>query len=141
MPSRTGMEEVDPPWEWHRPARYSAAIRTDGLLLVSGQVGITAEGEIAGTDFASQARQALANLRAVLEAGGSDMARLVKVSWFLTDRAHFTEVLALREEFFVPPYPADTTVIVAGLARPGLLVEIEAIALCDASEPPPGTGA
>jgi reactive intermediate/imine deaminase len=129
VPPRTSIEEINPPWDWHRPARYSAAIRAEGLLLVSGQVGITPDGEIAGTDFSTQARQALANVKAVLEAGGSAIERLVKVSWFLTDRANFAEVLDLRKEYFVAPYPADTTIVVAGLAREGLLVEIEAIAV------------
>lgn len=127
-------EPIEPGWEWHAAANYSPAMRVGDLIFVSGQVGVTPEGLVAGTDFETQVRQAFANLTAVLEAAGSDLSRVVKVSVFLTEQAHFASIPGLRAEFFQPPYPADTTVVVHALARPGLLVEIEAIALVGPSE-------
>lgn len=121
---------VQPPGTWTEPFRYTPAMRVGDLVLVSGQVGVGPDGAIVADDFLGQAHQAFANLRQVLESAGSDLAKVVKVTFFLTDQAQFAHVLDLREQYFRPPYPADTTVVVSALARPGLLVEVEAIAIC-----------
>lgn len=125
----SGMEPVDPGWDWHVAANYSAAMRVGDLVFVSGQVGITPEGALAGADFESQAHQAFANLAAVLRAAGSDLSHVAKVTWLLTDPRDFRFVPGLRARYLQPPYPADTTMVVHALARPGLVVEIEATAL------------
>lgn len=130
------MEPVDPGWTWHLDAHYSAAMRVGDLVFVSGQVGITPEGQIAGPDFETQAHQAFANLAAVLAAAGSDLSRVVKVTLLLTNQDDFRFVPALRARYFQAPYPADTTMVVMGLARPGLLVEIEAVGLVAEAYPP-----
>ena len=78
----------------------------------------------------AQAQQALANLRAVLEASGSSMARVVKTVIFLADMADFAAVNAVYAQEFLNAPPARSTVQVAGLPKGGL-VEIEMIALCD----------
>lgn len=124
----TTPQPVVPPWDWHVPAKYSAGIVLGDLVFVSGQVGIRRDGSVAGPDFQSQVHQAFSNLRDVLTAAGSDLPRVVKVTIYLTDRNDFQHIPALRARYFAEPYPADTTVIVAGLAREGLLVEIDAIA-------------
>ena len=116
--------------EWAQQYRYSPAVRVGDLLLVSGQVGVAPDGKAVAGGFLEQARQALENLRSVLELAGSGMERVAKVTFYLTDQAQFEHVPALRKEFFSEPYPADTTVVVRALARPGLLVEVEAIAAC-----------
>ena len=64
----------------------------------------------------------------MLEAGGSSLERIVKVTIFLTDMANFPKIVELRRRWFSPPYPADTIVEVASLALPELEIEIEAIA-------------
>ena len=65
----------------------------------------------------------------MLEAGGSSLDRVVKVTIFLTDMANFPKIVELRGKWFTPPYPADTIVEVTSLALPELEIEIEAIAV------------
>ena len=65
----------------------------------------------------------------MLEAGGSSLDRVVKVTIFLTDMANFPKIVELRKRWFSPPYPADTIVEVTSLALPELEIEIEAIAV------------
>jgi enamine deaminase RidA (YjgF/YER057c/UK114 family) len=64
----------------------------------------------------------------VLEAGGSSLSRVVKVTIFLTDMSNFGKIVELRGKWFTLPYPADTIVEVSSLALPELEIEIEAIA-------------
>ena len=115
----------------YAPYLLSQGIRIGDLLLVSGQVGIDGSGELVSLDdFEAQADQAFRNLSTVLEAGGSSLDRVAKVTIFLTDMAaNFTKVVELRRKWFTPPYPADTIVQVQSLYRPEVLLEIEAIAV------------
>ena len=115
----------------YAPYLLSQAIRVGDLLLVSGQVGIDEQGELVAIgDFEAQADQAFRNLGQVLEAGGSSLDRVVKVTIFLTDMAaSFPKVVELRRKWFTPPYPADTIVEVRSLYRPEVELEIEAIAV------------
>ena len=115
----------------YAPYLLSQGIRVGDLLLVSGQVGIDGAGELVSTDdFDAQADQAFRNLAGVLEAGGSSLDRVVKVTIFLTDMAaSFPKVVELRRKWFTPPYPADTIVEVRSLYRPEVMIEIEAIAV------------
>ena len=99
------------------------------LVIVSGQAALDEQGRIVGAgDFDAQAEQTFRNLARVLEAGGSSLERIVKVTIFLTDMANFPKIVELRRRWFSPPYPADTIVEVASLALPELEIEIEAIA-------------
>jgi reactive intermediate/imine deaminase len=112
------------------PYRISQAYRVGDLVITSGQAAIDRQGQLVGVgDFSAQAEQVFANLAEVLEAAGSSLAQVIKVTIYLTDMAHFTEIVALRERFFTPPYPADTIVEVSALALPELEIEIEATAL------------
>jgi reactive intermediate/imine deaminase len=114
----------------YEPYRISQAIRTGDLIFVSGQAAIGENGELVGVgDFDAQAEQAFLNLERVLEAGGSGLDRIVKVTIFLTDMTNFPKIVALRGRWFSEPYPADTIVEVSSLALPELEIEIEAIAL------------
>jgi reactive intermediate/imine deaminase len=115
----------------YAPYLLSQGIRVGDLLLVSGQVGIDGAGELVSLDdFDAQADQACRNLAGVLEAGGSSLDRVVKVTIFLTDMAaSFPKVVELRRKWFTPPYPADTIVEVRSLYRPEVMIEIEAIAV------------
>ena len=89
-------------------------------------------GEVVGVgDFEAQARQAFSNLKRVLEASGSSLDQIIKVTIFVTDMSHFRKVIDLRREFFSAPYPADTLCEVASLAYPELMFEIEAVALVE----------
>ena len=110
--------------------RLSLGFRVGDLIFVSGQVALDPEGEIVGRDdFDAQAEQTFANLAGVLEAGGSGLQNVVKVTIFLTDMSNFEKIVELRGRYFTPPYPADTIVEVSSLALPELMIEIEAIAV------------
>ena len=106
---------------------YSQAIGYGDLVFLSGQLGLTAEGTLAGEDAAAQARQALANIRALLAAAGLEMKHILKTTVFLTDMNDFAAVNEVYREFFAPPYPARSCVQVAALPR-GAKVEIEVVA-------------
>jgi 2-iminobutanoate/2-iminopropanoate deaminase len=122
--------EVSPdPYE---PFRLAQGYRVGDLLFVSGQAAIGGDGALVGIgDFDAQAAQAFANLERVLRAGGSSLANVVKVTIFLRDMGNFVKIVALRERWFTPPYPADTIVEVSSLYSPDALIEIEAIAVAD----------
>ena len=114
----------------YAPFLISQAIRAGNLVFVSGQAALTMEGGLVGVgDFDVQADQAFDNLRRVLEAGGSSLGQVLKVTIFLTDMANFPKVVGLREKYFRKPYPADTIVEVRSLALPELMIEIEAVGL------------
>lgn len=106
---------------------YSQAIVTDGLVFTSGQIALDpATGQLVGSNAAEEARRVLQNLRAVLEAAGSGMDRVVKCTVFLKDMADFAAVNEVYAEAFGGHRPARSTVAVAGLPK-GARVEIEAI--------------
>ncbi len=110
---------------------FSAGIRANGFIFTAGQVGTDPRsGQVVGHDVASQTRQTIANLRAILEAGGSSLDRLVKTTVFLADMRTFDAMNEVYKELIPEPRPGRSTVE-ARLARPELLVEIEGIALAD----------
>ena len=110
---------------------FSAGIRANGFIFTAGQVGSDPRtGQIAGPDVGSQTRQCIANVQAILEAGGSSLAKLVKTTVFLADMRTFEEMNAVYRELIPEPRPGRSTVE-ARLARPDLLVEIEAVAVVD----------
>jgi reactive intermediate/imine deaminase len=114
----------------YEPFRLSQGFRVGELVIVSGQAAIDEHGQIVGAgDFDAQAQQTFQNLERVLEAGGSSLDRVVKVTIFLTDMSNFPKIVELRGKWFTPPYPADTIVEVSSLALPELELEIEAIAV------------
>jgi 2-iminobutanoate/2-iminopropanoate deaminase len=99
-------------------------------VFTAGQLGIApATGELV-EGVEAQARQALENLKAVLEAAGSSLGRVVKVTVFLQDMGAFQKVNAVYSEFFSDEPPARSAVQVAALPLGGL-VEMEAVALVD----------
>tara|TARA_R110002110_G_scaffold413729_1_gene641543 strand:+ start:23166 stop:23579 length:414 start_codon:yes stop_codon:yes gene_type:complete len=112
--------------------------RAGDLIFVSGQAALDLEGNIVGAgDFEAQAVQAFENLQAVLKAGGSSLDKLIKVTIYVTDMAHFATIVDLRQRYLSAPWPADTLVEVSALALPELMVEIEGIALADGEVLPP----
>jgi 2-iminobutanoate/2-iminopropanoate deaminase len=108
---------------------YSPAIAVGELLFVSGQSSIDDDGNSVGETFEAQAHQTFRNLARVLEAGGSSLGEVVKVTIFVTDITQLAGIVALRRQYFTEPYPADSLIEVRALSRPELQVEIEAIAL------------
>ena len=112
---------------------YSQAVVHAGLLHASGQIPLDpATGKIVAGDIEAQTRRVLANLRAVLEAGGSSLRRALKVTIYLADIADFPRVNALYADAFDgTPAPARATVQVAALPL-GASIEIDAVAVVDA---------
>ncbi len=112
------------------------AVRAGEALYVSGQVGVDpATGAVAADDIAAQTRTTLANLRTVLEAAGLGLADVAKTTVFVTRAEDLPRMDAAYREAFGDRFPARSAVVVSALARPEMLVEIEAIAVGAAIEP------
>ena len=99
-------------------------------LVISGQIGVTPAGEIVEEPVA-QIAQALENLRNALAGHGMGVADLVKITVFLTDRAHLSEWRKARNAVFGTHAPTSTLLFVAGLADPRFVVEVEAEAFSE----------
>lgn len=110
-------------------APYSQAISAGGLVFVSGQLSLRPDhAEIVGDSIAEQTEQVFANLRAILEAAGSGLDRLVKTTVYLTDLGDFGGMNEVYARHVGDTPPARATIEVAALPS-GAKVEIEAIAL------------
>ena len=108
---------------------YSQAIAYGGLVYTSGQIGINpGTGSIDDADIEGQTEQAIRNLKAVLEAAGTDLTRVIKTTCFLQSMADFAAFNAVYEKHFIGK-PARSCVEVSALPK-GALVEIEAVAAC-----------
>lgn len=112
----------------YEPYLLSQGIKFGNLLFISGQAGAGEDGRIVAGGFRAQGEQAFANLRRALEAGGSSLDKVIKVTIFVTDMNHFQDVVALRRQFFSAPYPADTIAEIKAQYDPAAQIEIEAIA-------------
>ena len=113
--------------------RYSHGVVTNGagrLLLTSGQLGLRADGSLPDGALA-QARQCFANCAAILAEAGLGPGDVLRINAFVTDRAHFPDYMAARDEVLtgVKVLPASTLVIVSGFTRPEFLVEVELTAM------------
>jgi 2-iminobutanoate/2-iminopropanoate deaminase len=123
------MKTYSPPGV-HEPSAYSHAIEiAPGMrtIHISGQVGVSPDGRLL-PDFPGQCQQALENLAAVLKAAGMGLEDLVKVNSYLVRRGDLEAYRGIRARFYGGLRPASTLLIVAGLAREGGLIEIEAVA-------------
>lgn len=108
---------------------YSQAIACGQLVFASGQIALDpATGQLVEGDVRAQTRRALENLAAVLQAGGSSLAQVVKTTVFLTTMGDFAAMNEVYGEFFTGDPPARSTIAVAELPR-NALVEVEAVAV------------
>lgn len=107
---------------------YSQGVRVGNLLYTSGQLALDpATGSFVEGGIAEQTRQALTNVKAILNEAGTNMGSVIKTTVFLKDMDDFAAMNAVYAEFFSEPYPARSAVQVAKLPKDGL-VEIEVIA-------------
>ena len=107
---------------------YSQAIRAGDLVFTAGQLGLDpSSGEFASDDVAGQAERALANLAAILDAAGSGLDRLVKVTVFLAEISDWPAVNEVYSRMVPEPFPARSAFAVKDLPK-GARVEIEAVA-------------
>jgi len=109
---------------------YSPAVGVGGMLLLSGQLPLDANGELSATSAEGQADLVLRNMQSLLAAAGMDMDDVVKTTIFLTDMGDFATVNGVYARYFSKPFPARSTIQVAALPK-GALVEIEAFAVAD----------
>ena len=114
----------------HAPAAigpYSQGIDTGSIVYTSGQIPVAPDGSVSD-DIAQQTHQALQNLKAVLEAAGSGLDKVIKTTVFITDMSRFGIINGVYAQYFSMPYPARSCVQVAALPK-GVGIEIEAVAL------------
>lgn len=110
---------------------YSVAVKAGHVVFTAGQLGLDpSSGDFVEGGIEAQTRQALENLKAVLEAAGSKLSKVVKTTVFLLDMNDFGAMNGVYGEYFTKKFPARSAVQVARLPKDGL-VEIEAIALVD----------
>lgn len=112
-------------------ARFSHAVRASGtFVFIAGQVANDAGGNIVGKgDAEAQAAQIYANLQKAVESAGGTMADIISTRTYALDAAYRPVIRQVREQYFPgPDYPNNTFLVVAGLASPDYLIEIEAVA-------------
>lgn len=109
---------------------YSQAVKVNGVVYTSGQIPLTADGELTAVSIEEQTHQVLRNLEAVLKEAGSSLQQVIKTTVFIQDMNEFAALNAVYEEYFGEHKPARSTVEVARLPK-DVRVEIEAAALCD----------
>ncbi|MGE3907994.1 MAG: Rid family detoxifying hydrolase [Chloroflexota bacterium] len=125
--------ELQPVKTEHAPiprGPYNQAVRVGDTIYVAGQMPIDpATNQIIDGDATAQARQVFSNIKAIVEAAGSSMERVVKTTIFLTDVSEFAAVNAVYAEFFTGTLPARSTVGVAALPGGGAKLQVDAIAI------------
>jgi reactive intermediate/imine deaminase len=100
------------------------------MLFIAGCIAVDEEGRVVGAgDIAAQTHQVMKNFQAVVEAAGMTMSDVVKITNFLIDVRDYPVMAEVRQQYLRDPYPASTMVQVSGFLYPGLLVEIEGIAV------------
>ncbi len=128
MPTPRMIVAPGAPW----PDRYtfSPALRVGQLLFISGTTASDERGEIvAPGDIVGQTRYIYDKLARLLAAAGGGLEHVVETTEYITTAENYRGTAAVRREVFRPPYPTATGVIVAGLLRPGALIEISAVAV------------
>jgi enamine deaminase RidA (YjgF/YER057c/UK114 family) len=128
MTMRRMITAAGAPW----PDRYtfSPAVRAGNLVFISGTTaGDEAGAIVAPGDIVGQTRYILEKIGTLLAAAGASFEHVVETTEYVTTTENYRATAAVRREFFRPPYPAATGVIVAGLLREGALIEISAIAV------------
>jgi len=108
----------------------STGVKAGNYIFLSGQIGLVDErgNELKGIE--AQTRQALENMKGILKEVGASLSDVVKVTIFLVNVDDFAKMNGVYKSFFTEDFPARSTVVVAALARPEMLVEIECIAYC-----------
>jgi len=107
---------------------FSYATRANGMLYVSGCIGVDDTWKVVGPDVTSQTRRTLEIMKNILDAAKVPLANVVKTTTYLTSAADYKAFNEVRRAFFPEPYPASTVVVAKELVVKDAVVEIEAIA-------------
>lgn len=111
---------------------YSHVVRTRNLVFIAGQVARDANGHLVGPgDFPAQAAQVFDNLSRALASVGGTLKNLVKITIFITDPRFRDPLREINRRYLPTDQPTSTLLVVAGLARPEYLIEIDAVAALD----------
>jgi enamine deaminase RidA (YjgF/YER057c/UK114 family) len=133
----TQLRFLNPP-TLYKPPTYSHVVEAIGpgrIIFIAGQLGLDAEGKLVGPDgdFRAQAEQTFENLKLALAAIGANFNQVVKLNTYLTDIAYLAILREIRDQYInTAAPPASTTLQISALARPGALIEIEAVAMLPA---------
>jgi len=112
----------------HATRGYSHAVQVGNTVYISGQVGLDRDGNLVGKDDPiAQTRQAVENIKAILDEVGAGAQDIVKMKTHVTDRENWGAILKEIGRLTAKHCPAYTTVLVAGLLLPGTIVEIDAV--------------
>ena len=121
------------PWSWQDQYGYSQGWRVDhaeSVVFIAGQIALSPDGQLVGEgDFEAQCRQVFENIATVLERAGATFDAIVKVTVYMPDITNLPTYRRVKAEFVTGAQPASTAIEVKGLAFPGLLVEVEAVAV------------
>jgi enamine deaminase RidA (YjgF/YER057c/UK114 family) len=121
---------IIPDWPWNDSVGIAQAVRVGDTVHVSGQTARDPEGNLIGDGSTElQARKVFENIEYVLGLTGSKMSEVVKLTAYFTNDANFPEYAKVRREFFPEITFAATGMTVTALAEPGMLLEVEAIAV------------
>ena len=131
-PPEPPMDPVFVPIAGNRSLPFSAAVRVGDMLYLSGQIGTDSTGALVQGGIEPETRQTMENIRAVLEANGSSMDRVVKCLVMLADMAEWGAMNRVYVTFFPDHFPARSAMGASGLAL-GARVEIECIAVAGRS--------
>ena len=129
--------QVVQPQGWAAPKGYAnGVVATGRQLFIAGQIGWNAQGRFESDDFVPQVEQALKNVVEVLQAAGGRPEHIVRLNWYITDKAEYVEnQRAIGDAYrrvIGRNFPAMTLLVVAGLLEPRAKVEIEATAVLPA---------
>lgn len=132
------MRQYFNPPSLYDPPIYSQAVKVGNIVFVAGQCATSKERAwppkvIGAGDPYTQARLCYQNVKAALEAAGASMRDVVKINTYSTHPDYRAILIELRKEFFEPPYPASTGVVVSSLFDPTALFEVEVIAIIDSA--------
>jgi enamine deaminase RidA (YjgF/YER057c/UK114 family) len=122
------------PKGWPQPKGYANGIAAEGrLVFVAGQIGWDEKAELVSDDFVAQVERALQNIVAVLAEAGAEPRHLVRMNWYVTDKAEYAarqrEIGEAYRRVIGRYFPAMTLLVVKDLLEPGAKVEIEATAV------------
>jgi enamine deaminase RidA (YjgF/YER057c/UK114 family) len=129
-----GLFEIVQPKHWAPPKGYANGIVAQGRqVFIAGQIGWNVQAQFESDDFVAQVEQALKNIVDVLAAAGGEPGHLVRLNWYVTDKAEYLarqrEIGAAYRRIIGRHFPAMTLVVVAGLLEPRARVEIEGTAV------------